>query len=144
DVVGGQKERQLPHNFTLSVGIYALRILHVIRARDINAPLPGSITTLTPNGVRPIAGAGDIYQYEATGKYRQAQVFIGFNSRLNPQFSLSGNYSLSKTMNDTDGQGGGLFPRDSYNLNGEWGRASFDVRHRFSMFGTYNSKLWKL
>ncbi len=136
-VVGGQVERQLPHNFTVTVGSYALRILHVIRARDINAPIPGL-------GTRPDPTHGEIYQVEATGKYRQAQVFIGFNSRLNPQFSLSGNYSLSKTMNDTDGQGASLFPRDSYNLNGEWGRATFDVRHRFSIFGTYNSKLWKL
>ncbi len=143
-VIGGQVERQLPHNFTLSLGSYALRILHVIRARDINAPLPGTINAQTPNGIRPIAGAGDTNQYEATGKYRQAQMFVGFNSRLNPQFSVGGNYSLSKTNNDADGQGGSLFPRDSYNLAGEWGRASFDVRHRFFLFGTYTSKLWKL
>jgi hypothetical protein len=144
-VVGGQLEHQLPHNFTVSIGTYALRILHVIRARDINAPLPGSITPATPGGIRPNPAMGDINQFEATGRYHQEQMFIGFNSRLNPQFSLSGNYVLSKTSNDTDGQGGSLFPRDSYNLAGEWGRASFDVRHRFFLFGTYNNpKLWKL
>ena len=41
----GEIERQLPHNFTVSLGTYAVRILHVIRARDINAPLPGTIGT---------------------------------------------------------------------------------------------------
>jgi hypothetical protein len=143
-VAGAQVERQLPHNFTLTIGAYGLRILHVIRARDINAPLPGTITPANSNGVRPDPTLGNIYQFEASGKYRQGQVFVGFNSRLNPQFSVSGNYVLSKTNNDTDGQGGGLFPRDSYDLRGEWGRASFDVRHRFFLFGTYNSKLWKL
>src|SRR5712664_3536540 len=144
-VAGGQVERQLPHNFTASVGVYAVRVLHVIRARDINAPLPGTIDPITaPSGVRPIAGSGDINQLEASGRLHQEQMFIGFNSRLNPQFSLSGNYVLSKTTNDTDGQGGPLFPANSYDLSGEFGRGGGDVRHRFFLFGTYNSKLWKL
>ena len=144
-VAGAQVERQLPHNFTVSVGAYAIRILHVIRARDINAPIPGSITTANPSGTRPNAG-GEIDQFEATGRLHQEQMFVGFNSRLNPQFSLSGNYVLSKTMNDTDGQGSSsLFPANSYDTSGEWGRGSGDVRHRFFLFGTYtNPKLWKL
>jgi len=29
-------------------------------------------------------------------------------------------------------------------LSGEWGRAGNDVHHRFTVFGTYNSPLWKL
>ncbi len=143
-LAGLQVERQLPRNMTMFAGVYTLRILHVIRARDINAPLPGTISALAPNGVRPTPGFGDIYQYESSGKYRQSQMFIGFNSRLNPNFSISGNYSLSKTTNDTDGQGGSLFPRNSYDLSGEFGRASFDVRHRFTIFGTINSPWWKL
>jgi hypothetical protein len=143
-LTGLQVERQLPRNMTAFVGVYTLRILHVIRARDINAPLPGSITAATPNGVRPTPGLGDIYQYESSGQYRQTQMFVGFNSRLSPNFSISGNYSLSKTRNDTDGQGGSLFPRNSYDLTGEFGRASFDVRHRFTLFGTINSPWWKL
>ncbi len=140
-VLGGQVERQLPHNFTVSLGTYAVRIKHVIRARDINAPV---ITAANPNGIRPNPGLGEIYQIEATGNLHQEQMFIGFNSRLNPQFSLQGSYVLSKSTSDTDGQGGALFPRDSYNLTGEFGRSSFDVRHRFTVFGTYNSKVWKL
>ena len=144
-VAGTQVERQLPHNFTVTVGAYAIRILHVIRARDINAPIPGTITNANPGGIRPNPAIGEVYQYEASGRFHQQQMFVGFNSRLNPQFSLSGNYVLSKTTNDTDGQGGNLFPRDSYNLDGEWGRGQGDVRHRFSIFGTYNNpKLWKL
>jgi Carboxypeptidase regulatory-like domain len=143
-VAGAQVERQLPHNFTVSMGAYAIRILHVVRARDINAPIPGTITQANPSGTRPGPG-GEIDQFEATGRFHQQQMFIGFNSRLNPQFSLSGSYVLSKTMNDTDGQGSSLFPMNSYDLSGEWGRGGFDIRHRFSVFGTYNNpKLWRL
>ncbi|MEK6333765.1 MAG: carboxypeptidase regulatory-like domain-containing protein [Acidobacteriota bacterium] len=153
-LLGTQIERQLPRNFTAYVGVYTLRILHVIRARDINAPI---FTPGTSNGVRPNppelcaqylpgqpCSLGDIYQYETSGKFRQSQMFIGFNSRLNPAFSLSGNYVLSKTSNDTDGQGGGLFPVNSYDLSGEYGRGGFDIRHRFTLFGTINSPWWKL
>ena len=43
-VVGTQVERQLPRNITMFVGFYNIRIIHVIRARDVNAPLPGTIT----------------------------------------------------------------------------------------------------
>ena len=59
-------------------------------------------------------------------------------------FQLSGNYSLSKTTNDTDGQGGALFPVNSYDLSGEFGRSSFDIRHRFTVFGTVNLPWWKV
>ena len=137
-LAGIQVERQLPRNMTMYSGVYTLRIKHAIRARDINAPLPGSINPSTPNGVRPNPALGDIYQFESSGNFRQSQVFVGFNSRLSPNFSLSGNYSLSKSENDTDGQGGSLFPMNSYDLTGEFGRASFDVRHRFTLFGTIN------
>src|SRR5256714_691720 len=137
-LTGLQVERQLPRNFTATMGVYSLRILHVIRARDINAPLPPNFTT------RPNPALGDIYQYESSGKFHQNQMFIGFNSRLNPNFSLSGNYVLSKTTNDTDGQGGSLFPVNSYDLTGEFGRGSFDIRHRFTLFGTINSPWWKV
>src|SRR5882724_8498606 len=143
-VAGSQVERQLPHNFTVSVGAYAIRILHVIRVRDINAPIPGTFTAATPNGIRPNAG-GEINQFEGTGRYHQEQVFVGFNSRLNPQFSVSGSYVWSMSKNDTDGQGSGAFPMNSYDTSTEWGRGGNDVRHRFSVFGTYNNpKLWKL
>ena len=157
-VVGGQLERQLPHNFTVTIGAYGIRILHVIRTRDINAPLPGTITKANPAGVRPNPPAlcaqyaplttpcllGDVNQIEASGRFHQEQLFIGFNSRLNPSFSIQGNYSISKSTNDTDGQGSVGFPRDSYDLHGEFSRSSFDVRHRFFLFGTYTSHLWKL
>ena len=143
-VVGTQMERQLPRNITMFVGFYNIRIIHVIRARDVNAPLPGSITDLTPQGIRPDPTKGEIYRYEASGQFNQRQFFVGFNSRLSRMFQLNGNYSLSKTTNDTDGQGGQLFPMNSYDLSGEFGRSSFDIRHRFTIFGTVNLPWWKI
>src|SRR5688572_6238498 len=143
-LVGTQVERQLPRNLTMFVGFYNIRIVHVIRARDVNAPLPATITPLTPNGIRPDPTRGEIYRFEASGQFNQRQFFIGFNSRLNRMFQFNGNYSLSKTTNDTDGQGSTLFPMNSYDTSGEFGRGSFDIRHRFTLFSTINLPWWKV
>ncbi|HEV2834201.1 MAG TPA: carboxypeptidase regulatory-like domain-containing protein, partial [Pyrinomonadaceae bacterium] len=144
-LAGAQVERQLPRNMTMFIGFYNIRIVHVIRARDINAPLPATVTPLTPNGLRPDPTRGEIYRFEASGQFNQRQFFIGFNNRLNRMFQFSGNYSISKTTNDTDGQGSSsLFPMNSYDASGEFGRGSFDIRHRFTIFGTVNMPWWKI
>ena len=143
-VVGTQVERQLPRNITMFAGFYNIRITHVIRARDVNAPIPFTITPITPNGRRPDPAQGEVNRYEASGQFNQRQMFIGFNSRFSRMFQLNGNYSLSKTTNDTDGQGGQLFPMNSYDTSGEFGRSSFDIRHRFTIFGTVNLPWWKV
>ena len=141
---GLQVERQLPHRFTMFAGLFMNQIQHVIRARDINAPLPGSFTTANPNGIRPFGNVGEIYQYESSGRFNQRQLFIGFNNRFSRTITFFSSYSLSKTTNDTDGQGGSLFPANSYDLSGEFGRAAFDVRHRFTFAGTVNLPWWQV
>jgi hypothetical protein len=137
-LAGGQVERQLPYRFTMFAGLFLVRIQHVIRARDINAPIPGT------NGVRPFGNVGEIYQYESSGRFNQNQLFIGFNNRFSRALTFFSSYSLSKTTNDTDGQGGSLFPANSYDLSGEFGRAAFDVRHRFTFAGTLNLPWWQV
>jgi hypothetical protein len=158
-LMGLQVERQLPKNITMFVGAYTMRMTHGIRLRDVNAPLPGTITSTNRNGIRPNppelcaqywrnlnapCALGDIYQYESSGKFRMSQMFVGFNSRLNPRLSLSGNYSLAKASGDFDGFGGTALPMNSYDLSIENGRTSSDVRHRFTIFGTITSPWWGL
>lgn len=126
---GTQVERQLPMRFTMFAGLFFLRIHHVIRARDINAPVPGT-------GIRPLGNIGDVYQYESSARFNMNQMFIGFNNRFSRRITFFSSYVLSKTTNDADGQGGGLFPANSYDLSGEFSRAAFDVRHRFTFAGT--------
>lgn len=143
-VYGGsfQVERQLPYKFTMFAGIFMLQIQHVIRLRDINAPLPGSITQANPAGVRPDGNAGDIYQIESSARFRQRQIFVGFNNRFSRTVSFFGNYSISHSNNDADGQGSGSLPANSYDLRAEYGRSGFDIRHRFSFGGTWTLPWW--
>lgn len=139
-LVGGQIEHQLPKNISMFAGAYSYRISHMIRLRDINAPLPGTITATTPNGIRPNLAAGDINEYESSGKLRVWQAMTGFNTRLNPRISLQGSYVFSKMNSDTDGG----FPVSSYDFTGEFGRGSGDIRHRFNLVGTISPPWWKL
>ncbi|HXD31396.1 MAG TPA: carboxypeptidase-like regulatory domain-containing protein [Pyrinomonadaceae bacterium] len=143
-VIGGgvQVERQLPYRFTMFVGVFVLQIQHVIRTRDINAPLPGSITPANLNGIRPYGNVGEIYQIESSGRFNQRQFFVGFNNRFSPKISFFGNFSMSNTKNDTDGAGSRNFPVNSYDLRGEYGRGGFDIRRRFSFGGTWTTPWW--
>ena len=139
---GVQGERQLPHRFTVFAGIFILQMQHVIRLRDINAPLPGSITQANPAGVRPLSDLGDIYQIESSATFNQRQIFVGFNTRFNRTVSFFGNYYLSQSKTDADGLGSRSFPANNYDLRGEYGRSSSDIRHRFSFGGTWTLPWW--
>jgi hypothetical protein len=62
-----------------------------------------------------------------------------FNANIRPsaKVSLFANYAFGKAYSNTDGAG--TFPADSYNFGNEYRRASYDVRHRFTMAGTINT-----
>jgi hypothetical protein len=127
-------ERSLPRNVTLSLSYVNTRGLHQLRARNINAPLPGS-------GGRPFGNANNIYQFETSGTYKQQLFVVSSNMRLNPRISFNGSYTLGKADGDTDGQG--TFPAESFNLSSEFGRASTDVRQRFVFSGNLET-FWGL
>jgi hypothetical protein len=95
--------------------------------------------------VRPFGNVGEIYQFESSGNFNMRQLFIGFNNRLSRNISFFTSYVLAKAENDTDGQGASnLLPANSYDLTGEFGRATFDARHRFTFAGNVNLPWGKL
>jgi len=123
-------ERQLPKNFTLTVTLNNSRTLHLLRQRNVNAPV---ITGYTTAGLPIFQIKGNpIYEYETSGKSNQTFLNIGVNSRFNPKFTLFSNYTIGRIKNDTDGG----FPEYTYNLSNEYGSASFDVRHRLFIGGS--------
>ncbi len=125
-------ERQLPMNTNLSVFYIGARTLHGLRARNINAPIcPEQINCL--NAPRPFADQGNIYQYESSGVSTQNQLIVNFRSMIRPGINLFGNYRLGFANSDSDGSGS--FPAYSYDLAGEYGRASSDIRHFFVIGG---------
>ena len=118
-------ERQLPGNTTMSFTYSNARGVRTLRSRNINAPLSDSL-------LRPF-GPGNIYQYESSGFFRQNQLLLNWNSRVNRRISLLGYYAWGKAFSDSDGAGS--FPANSYDITGEYARAGFDVRHRVMVGG---------
>ncbi len=124
-ISGAILSRQLTKKITLNVMATTYDTRHVLRTRNINAPLP--------NGLRPQPGLGDIYEYETSGTLNQKQVNFGVTDQVSRAFSFTANYTLRKSESDTDFGG---FPVNQYDLSGEYGRSNFDFRHQFSLFGS--------
>jgi hypothetical protein len=120
-------ERQLPKNINLSLSYTNTRGLHQLRDHDINAPLPGT-------GVYPYGDASPRYLYESSALYKQSQLTLNVNARVNARFSMFGYYSYGRVWSDSDGPNS--FPADNYNLANEWGRAGKDARHRAQIGGS--------
>ncbi len=129
-------ERQLPYRITLATTFISSRTLHVLRSRNINAPLPGTFSPLIPgSGVRPFGNNNNYYEYESSGRLNQNQLIVNVNNRLSPNFTIFGTYILSKSSGDSDGAF--TFPSNSYDLSTEYGRSSFDFRHRLFFGGSF-------
>jgi hypothetical protein len=76
-------EHQLPHGLSFAVNYSTTRGIHQLLTRDLNAPVPTVFNSLGEAiGPRPFGdAAGDIYQYEASGVFRQNQVVVSFMPR---------------------------------------------------------------
>jgi hypothetical protein len=139
---------QMPHLKQASIGLdhqlslestFSAEYVHLwgsglFRARDINAPQPGT-------GLRPNPDFQNIIQIETSGRLKSDALHLTFNGEVG-QFEGHVTYTLAKTYNDTPGAnaGGALSltaPSNSVDPSQEWGLADFDRRHRFSAAGVY-------
>ena len=125
-------ERQLPKNTTLAVTFTRSHALHLLRSRNITAPLPGTVITRTQPGI--LNTLTSIYEYESNGRLNQNQMIVNLNSRVNAKMSIFTFYVLNSAKSDTDGAGS--FPANQYDTGSEYGRSSIDVRNRFVLGGS--------
>jgi hypothetical protein len=135
-------ERQLTRNATVSVTYLNSHGVHQLFTRDINAPCPSGNSSCTPSADgRPflsfgtINPVGNIYQYESAGLFNQNQLITNFNLRMGAKLMLVGFYTLSYADSDTGGVSS--FVMNPYDVEEDYGRAAFDVRHRVFAGGTW-------
>ncbi|MDQ3801280.1 MAG: TonB-dependent receptor [Acidobacteriota bacterium] len=121
-------ERQLPLKTTFSATFVNAQTRRLLRSRNVNAPV---------NGVRPNPSAGNVFQYESTGRFNQSQLIFNSRSNFIDGVSLFANYAFGKARSDSDGAG--TFPAYSYDLSGEYGDALLDIRHRFVIGGNFEA-----
>jgi hypothetical protein len=117
--------RQLSRTATLNVFFSTYDTRHVLRSRNVNAPFNG--------GARPRPELGNVFLYETSGTQSMKQLNVSLSKQFMPGVSVTANYTIGKAQSDTDFGG---FPMNQYDLTGEYGRTSFDTRHRFVLFGS--------
>ena len=109
-------DRQINSAVRLNVNYINGRGVHLLRTRDINAPIGGAY---------PFGDSQLRMLTETTGFSRTSLFTVSPNVNYKKLF-LFGFYALSYGQSDAEGQ-----PANPYNLRAEWGPSSFaDVRHR--------------
>jgi len=133
-------ERQLPHKFTFYLVGFNYRGKHLLRLRNINAPLPGTYNPANPAGaIRPNGNIGDIYYYESAARFNDYRMFGGLRRQMSKGFSLFMNFGTGRGKTDTDcifASIGNCFPANSYNVTSEYSRVGFIPSFNFFTGGT--------
>jgi hypothetical protein len=132
-------ERQLPRSTTFAATYTNSRGFRELHSIDSNAPLPGTYDPTVPNsGVFPLGHPGPVFTMVSTGVFTQNQLSVNVNSKVSQTISLFGNYSLNRAQSNFDSPT--TFPANPYNLTGEYGPASWDIRHKVYAGGTINTR----
>ena len=133
-------ERQLPSKFTFFAVAFNYRGKHLLRLRNINAPLPGTYDPSNPSSaVRPFGRPGDIYYYESSASFNDYRFFGGLRRQMSKGFSLFANYGFGRGKTDTDcifGSISNCFPANSYDVSDEYSRVGFIPKANFFIGGT--------
>ncbi len=127
-------EKQLKKSATIAVTYLNSMGDDSYLTRDINAPLPGTFNPDDPSsGVRPNGKAENVYQYESSGRFNQNQLITNMNLRATKGISLFGFYVLNYANSNTAGVNSQ--PSQPYNIEADYGRASYGIRSRLLMGG---------
>jgi Carboxypeptidase regulatory-like domain len=127
-------ERQLLKGLTVAATYRGVTGVALFRSRDVNAPLPPSYQ------IRPDLELGVVRQIESESRQIGNALDLSLSSNASRWFSGLAQYTFSHTNNNTGGIA--WFPANQYSLQGEYGRANFDQRHRFNLLGTINDDHW--
>lgn len=131
---GVSLEKQLSKTATVSVTYLNSLGGDSYLTRDVNAPLPGTYNPDDPSsGTRPNGKLENVYQYESSGRFNQNQLITNASLRATKGISLFGFYVLNYANSNTAGVNSQ--PSQPYNIDADYGRASYDVRSRLLMGG---------
>ena len=117
-------DEQLFRNATLSVNYQ-----HIHGVHQFYSDVPNYATAATDNFLN--------YQYESEGDFNQNQLIANMNVRNFHQVTLFGYYVLN--FANADSGGIGSFLSVPGNAKADYGRASYDVRQRVFMGGSYTA-----
>ena len=130
-------QQQLGESRLVEVAYVGSRGRNLIAARDINQPAPSQL----PFVLRPNPLFADIMAIESRARSEYNALEVRLDQRLDRGAAFGAAYTLSKSMDDASGffasAGDANFPMDSNDPAAEWARSNFDVRHRFTLHGSW-------
>ena len=128
-------ERSFPRNLFVSASLDFQRATRLLRSRDLNAPLPGTLLDANGKTPRPDPSQGNVWLLESAAFSK----WSGFKLSMRQRFSIFNvNASYTYQLNAGDASWDGPFsnPSNSYDLAVDWASVP---RHQFS--GSVNSRL---
>jgi Carboxypeptidase regulatory-like domain/TonB dependent receptor len=118
-------ERQLTRFANIALTYLNSRGVHQLYTDNINPIDPANPTSTPPN---------PLFQYESEGIFKQNQFIVNGSVRMGAKLSVWGYYVLNYANSDTSG------PTTLISIPGEpwkdYGRSSYDYRHRVFLGGT--------
>jgi hypothetical protein len=127
-------ERQLAKYANLAITYLSSRGVHQFFTKNINPPICTAFPCDPATNPHVLGSPDNIYQYQSEGIFKQNQLIINTSVRMGSKLSLFGYYTLNYANSDTSGAGS--FPSIFNDVSLDYGRASFDIRHRVFVGGT--------
>jgi hypothetical protein len=128
-------DQQLFRGATLSLNYVIAQGVHQFYTANLNSPT-SFVDGQPVYPIPPAPGQHALIQdtYQSGGVYRQQQLIINANIRPSRVWSVSG-YGVFNGANADTGTINTFPSIDPYNIGKDYGRAVFDVRYRFFLFG---------
>ncbi len=125
-------DRQFAKSFTANLTYLFTQGVHQYFSNNVTAPMFNIATYSVTGPAPPVYN----YQYQSGGFYKQHQVVATANIQTR-QLIVNGSYTFNIARSDT--QGIESFVSVPQNPGYDYGRASFGVRHRFTVMQSYTA-----
>ncbi len=142
-----QVERELTHNFSLTIGAQWYGGHREPLLIDTNLGNPSRLLAdgrpVFPN-TRPNSQFNQIFQLQSVGNSVYYGGFAGVAKRFSQNLQFTASYTLGWGFNENDSVGdNGSNVTDSTNIRRDWAFSSSDQRHRFVFQGVWQPRLEK-
>jgi len=114
---------------------------HILDPVDINQPVPGTNNGAQENARRPYVGSFPYFSNILLLSDWQRSNYNGLQATLHERvthgLTFTAGYTYSHSFDMAPGEINEIIPQNSTNRNAEYGSGVLDVRHRFTLEGTY-------
>src|SRR2546421_3592028 len=112
----------------LTLELMTVRGVELYRTRNINAPLPPTMSRPNPNFI-------NIDQFESSATSRAYSAAITYKGHFR-KADIVAQYTLARSLDS--GSSMLYLPANNYDLLGDWGRSDYDRRHPFNLVLLYS------